>query len=510
MPHLITWGTPIDSIDTLRPHLRDARTKAALAAVVLGVGGVATILAFSDTLTLVPLSIGLAVALILVPFPTADRFLGLSLIATMPLIWSGALPNVPLAAAVLVIGLVRVARVELRSVHPRAWLMLGATWAPLLVGIALSHWPPASVWLRPAALLGLATVAAGLGALVWRDPERRRRWMEGITLGLLITSVSGLLVFALQFMVPITAIVDGFADLQGVLRGTSAGETFRDQNNWLIPGERVTLRAISPLFPSPNNLGAYLGITTPIAFVQSLSHPDRAWRLISMGATVLAVALAVLTFSRSTWLATTVAGVLMVGLVAFGQRPGPAPRRIRGTALKMSAALALVALVALWVGAAAGSTTVIDRLVNPLADESVTDRLDTNQQAIDQIVASPLRGAGLGNWRAAIEEQDDVAYIHNVYLEYAASLGIFGGLWAVIVVAVPLAAGATMLRPRPERHDPMLGVVVVAIFAFAAVHFLFDDNLLNPQYAWLLSFALGGSLVTAWPGYGHPSATRTA
>jgi hypothetical protein len=461
----------------------------------------------SGTVTLVPFSIGAAVALTLLPFPAADRLLGLSLIATMPLIWSAALPNLPLAAAVLVIGLVRVARIELRDIRPRAWIILAAMWAPLLLGIALAHWPPASIWLRPAALLGFGGVAAALGLLVWRNSERRRRWMEGITLGLLITSVSGLVVFALQSVLSTTAIVDGFADLQGVLRGTSAGETFREQNNWLIPGERVTLRAISPLFPSPNNLGAYLGITTPIAFIGSLSHPKRAWRLVAVAATVLAVALAVLTFSRSTWLATAVAGVLMVGLVAYGE---PSRRGMRPPALRLAAALLFVALVALWVGAAAGSTTVIDRLVNPLADESVTDRLDTNQQAIDRVITSPLRGAGLGNWRAAIEGQDDVAYIHNVYLEYTTSLGIFGGLWAVLLVAVPLVAGATMLTPRSESFDPLLGVVVVAVFAFAAVHFLFDDNLLNPQYAWLLSFASGGGLGAAWARRGDVSTIRTA
>ena len=121
-------------------------------------------------------------------------------------------------------------------------------------------------------------------------------------------AVSGLVVFGLQFFVPAAAIVDRFAELQGVLRGTSAGETFRVQNNWIIPGPRDTLRAISPSFPSPNNLGAYLGIMTPIAFIQSVSHPRRGWRVVSVAATALAVSLVVLTFSRSTWLATLVSG----------------------------------------------------------------------------------------------------------------------------------------------------------------------------------------------------------
>jgi hypothetical protein len=489
-----------DSLATVRPQVRDARTKGALAAIALGaIVALAMGVAGLDV-TLVPLAIGLAVALMLVPFPAADRLLALSLIGTMPLIWSDPLPNVPLAAGVLVIALVRIAPMERRVIHPRAWIVLAAVWSPLVVGVALAHWPPASVWLRPTALLALGAAAAVLGVLVWRDPERRQRWLEGITLGALLVAVSGLVVFSLQFFMPVAAVVDRFADVQGALRGTSAAETFRVQNNWLIPGEPVTLRAISPLFPSPNNLGAYLGITTPIAFVLSLSHPRRGWRLVAVAATALAVSLVVLTFSRSTWLATVVACALIVGLIALGDRSARPSFGVRGNTLKLTLALALVGLVALYIGAAAGSTTMWDRVLNPLGDESVTDRLNTNADALEAIAASPLRGAGLGNWRAAIEHQEDVAYVHNVYLEYSVAVGIFGGLWAVMVVTVPLVAGAALIRGGPRRNERLLGVVILAVFAFAAVHFMFDDNLLNPQYAWLLSFMFGGSVAAAWAG----------
>ena len=483
--------------------------KGAFAAVAVGAMAALAVGVIGEDVTLVPLAIGLAVALVLVPFPTADRLLALSLIGTIPLFWSDPLPNAPLAGGVLIIGLVRIAPMERRMVHPRAWIVLGAVWLPLVVGVAFTHWPPVSVWLRPAAIVALGVAAAALGVLVWRDPERRQRWLEGMTLGLLAVAVSGLVVFGLQFFTPAAAIVDRFADLQGVLRGTSAGETFRDQNNWIIPGDRDTLRVISPLFPSPNNLGAYLGIVTPIAFIQSVSHPRRGWRSVSVAATALAVSLVVLTFSRSTWLATLVSGALMVGVVAFGDRADPPRFGVRANALKLTLALALVALVALAVGAAAGSTTMWDRVLNPLGDESVTDRLDTNADALEQIIASPLRGAGLGNWRAAIADQDDVAYIHNVYLEYSAAVGVLGGLWAVMLVGVPLIAGATLISTGLDRRERLLGVVIVAGFAFAAIHFMFDDNLLNPQYAWLLSFMLGGSIAAAWASQSHLAADHS-
>lgn len=476
----------------------DARVTAAIAALCAGAAAAVAVSVSSGDATLVPLAIGIAAALVLAPFPSADRFLALSLIGTMPLMWSDPLPNIPLAAGVLIIGIVRIAPSEGPRVNGRAWMILGAVWAPLVIGALLADWPPVSVWLRPTALLALAAAASILGVLAWRDPERRQRWLEGITVGLLVTAASGLVVFSLQFLVPYVAIVDQFAALQGLLRGTSAAETFRVQNNWLIPGDQVTLRAISPLFPSPNNLGAYLGIATPIAFVQSLSHPSRRWRVVAAAATSLAVAVAVLTFSRSTWLATVVASLLLVALIAIADRPEASQVPIRRQAVRLTLGLALIAFVALYVGASAGGTTVMDRVLNPLGDESVTDRLDTNQGALAHIAASPLQGTGLGNWRATIVDQDDVAYIHNVYLEYATAVGVLGGIWAVMLVGVPLVAGAALIRRRRDRRDRLLGVVVVAASAFAAIHFLFDDNLLNPQYAWLLSFMLGGSIAAAW------------
>ena len=487
-----------DSIVTLRPRVPDSRTIGAAGAAALGVIVALAFPLVGEDLTLVPVAIGWAAALALVPFPMADRLLAMSLIGTLPLIWNDALPNVPLAAAVLAIGLIRIAPIEARLIHPRTWIILGVSWAPLVAGAALADWPPMSIWLRPTALLALAGAAAVLGVVVGRNPERRQRWLEGMTLGLMVTAVSGLVVFGLQFVIPFTAVVDRFADLQGLFRGTSAGETFRVQNNWLIPGEPVTLRAISPLFPSPNNLGAYLGITTPIAFIQSLSHPRREWRVASLIAAALAVSLAVLTFSRSTWLATVVAAVLMVGLIALVDRSKPRSFGVRGKALKVALALALVALAALSIGAAAGSRNVIERVMDPLADESVTDRLNTNEQALEYISTSPLRGVGLGNWRATITDQHDVSYIHNVYLEYSAAAGLFGGLWAVMIVGVPLIAGGVLIGRASSGRERLFGVVVVAVFAFAAIHFMFDDNLLNPQYAWLLSLMSGGAIAAAW------------
>ncbi len=58
-----------------------------------------------------------------------------------------------------------------RVIHPRAWIVLAAVWSPLVVGVALAHWPPVSVWLRPTALLGARCSRSGPGRAGVAGPE---------------------------------------------------------------------------------------------------------------------------------------------------------------------------------------------------------------------------------------------------------------------------------------------------------------------------------------------------
>jgi O-antigen ligase len=444
--------------------------------------------------TLVPASLGVAVALAIVPFPAADRLLAIALIGTTPLILNDSLPNLPLAAAVLAIGLVRVAGDQKRFLGRRTAIALVLMWIPLALGVAISYWPPASVWVRPLAILGLGVIASLLGALVWREPARLSRWLEGITAGLVVVAVSAAATFALQFVAHPSSLVEGMAGVQGLLRGTAAADKFAAQNNWLIVGSEVTLRALSPLFPSPNNLGAYIGVAGPLAVAVYFGTRSALWGAVALAGIGTAASVTVLTYSRSTWLAAAAAGVVIGGTVITGKvfRTGTHFRRKRLILIGVViGAIALGGVLTLLVG----TSDTLSRVTTPLGDRSVTDRLATGEQAWSAIGTNLLRGAGLGNWRATLDGYASVTYIHNVYLEYAAAAGVLGGAWAVAIVLIPLASGLS-IRLRKPRSDnaALLATALIAIGVFAGLHFLFDDNLLNPQYAWLYLFAAGGAL----------------
>src|SRR5579859_1024136 len=218
----------------------------------------------SPGFTLVPFGLGALVALTVLPFPEADTWLAFALVGTFPLLPPSPLPNLPLSAAALIVAAVRLWRLNGPRGTRRSWLVVVALWVPLVIGAALSHWPAVSVWFRPAALLAIAALASGVGIMVWSDEGRRERWMDGLAAGMIVVSASAIVVFVAQYFFPIRSIVDSIVSMVGYVRGDAAAAKFTDQNNWIIFGQGMTLRAVSPLFPAPNNVGGYIGVVGPV------------------------------------------------------------------------------------------------------------------------------------------------------------------------------------------------------------------------------------------------------
>jgi O-antigen ligase len=486
------------------------RQRQRLALGAIGLGAILTlVLLLSSTvagLAPVPLSLGALIALVVLPFPAADRWLALALIGTFPLVPPVGLPNMPLAAGVIGVALVRVG---LRPTQPaiarRALAVLAVMWVCLAIGLALSHWPPISMWLRPLALLVIGAAASILGLLVWSDPTRRDRWLDGLGVGLFIVSTSAVAIFMLQHFMSVIDARDGVVSLMGFFRGEFAAAKFAEQNNWIIFGDALTLRAVSPLFPAPNNLGGYLGVIVPLIAARWFLAPPGRWRSLAGSAALISVLALVLTISRSSWVGAGVAGVTVAIIVIA--RSDLRAYLLAGSRARVGRALVFAA-IAVVVGAlgivSVGQRGIEDRLVHPMEDPSVQERFDIGAAAIEAMRADVFRGVGLGNWTATISEGD---YVHNVYLEYGVAVGLFGAIWAISLVVVPFAAGAIVVARRPPRSGAILGLGLLAGAAFNATQFWFDDNLLVPQYAWLTCWAIGGSLALATS---HARAAPTA
>ncbi len=472
----------------------------------LGLAGSAALLllrAHSGS-TMIPFSYGLVAALLCLPFPQADYAFALSVVAPFPLLPAiGSLPNLPVGVAVIAIALARLIWASRRPLIPLAMAVLGCLWIPLLIGVAIARSPAPSVWLRPAAILVVMAMATLLGLAVWSDPDRRGRWVQGLTWVLLASVGSGLIVFLLQYVMRVAPIVNHLADLLGYLRGDAAGQKFAVANNWLIWSQTVTLRAVSPLFPSPNNLGGLIGLLAPFAVVEALLADKAHRRIVALLTLFLTAIVLVVTYSRSSLAAAGACAVFAVGLAWVASRSGngqPGPqalnrRRLAGVVLALAVGFGLGG-----VGFATAHGPVINdpglkpspaaRITDALGDPSVTIRISISEHAITQLVAHPLRGNGLGNW-AASTDAGARAYVHDVFLEYGAAAGILGFLWVILLVAIPIIGGWLAARRNVPLVGRAMGAAVAAVAVFAAVQFLFDDNLLNPQYAWLLGLVVG-------------------
>lgn len=491
----------------------DGRTLTALAVISAGVL-VAVVIASSGAspgTVLVPVSLAVVMALAILPFPAADYAFALGLLGTFPLFPPSGLPNLPLAAAVIGVALMRVIGSE-RSLPPmRLAVAVTGVWALVVVGALISHWPPVGVWLRPAGVLAVGLAAALLGLVVWRDAARRWRWIVALVAATLVVSISGLVIFGLQYVAPAQGLVDAVVGTLGYLRGDAAAVAFDAVNNWIIAGEPRILRALSPLFPSPLSLGAYLGIGIPLAAALALNHSaSRLARMLAFATLGLSGVALIVTYSRSSWVASLVAGVAVAVVALFGRWRSRSPTRSNEEGRSDSAprrravvAFSVTLVVASVVGLAGILTTANERAWERIAaateDHSVVERIEGGGAAVERIQAGLLRGTGLGNWTGTADAQprepgQHARYVHNIYLEYASATGVLGGLWVVLVFALTIAGGVTAAVRGSTIGTVMSGLALVAIGTFAAAQGFFDDTFLNPQIAWLVAWSFGGGV----------------
>ena len=93
--------------------------------------------------------------------------------------------------------------------------------------------------------------------------------------------------------------------------------------------------------------------------------------------------------------------------------------------------------------------TLTDRfsnVTNPVADESVNERLNFYTTAIQSIGDNPLLGIGIGNWKIkSIDLSKDIIvsyrvpyFAHHDFLQFLAEIGILGGLCFIFYIFYPI------------------------------------------------------------------------
>jgi probable O-glycosylation ligase (exosortase A-associated) len=193
---------------------------------------------------------------------------------------------------------------------------------------------------------------------------------------------------------------------------------------------------------NPNDLALMLNLILPMSIALLLSSRSRITRLLLLVATSLSAAGVIVTFSRAGFLTLTT----LLLLYFWKLRHRPQKFWVSGVILFVLISIPLV------------GPAYLDRLSTITSIES--DKTGSAQErwrdmtaAAQFTVAHPLLGAGIGQNVLATQEErgPDGGLVHDVYLQYAAELGLPGLLLFLFLYASSLKS-TTFVQGRAKRQ----------------------------------------------------------
>jgi O-antigen ligase len=125
-------------------------------------------------------------------------------------------------------------------------------------------------------------------------------------------------------------------------------------------------------------------------------------------------------------------------------------------------------------------TERFSNVTNPVADESVNERLNFYTTAIQSIGDNPLLGIGIGNWKIkSIDLSKDIIisyrvpyFAHNDFLQFLAEIGIIGGICFMFYIFYPLyIAFLRSLKSRSFNIDFLIFLIFVVYIVDSMLNF---------------------------------------
>ena len=146
------------------------------------------------------------------------------------------------------------------------------------------------------------------------------------------------------------------------------------------------------------------------------------------------------------------------------------------------------------------SSRVVERfsnVLNPTADQSVKERLNFYNTALQSIKNKPLLGIGIGNWKlVSIEYNKDVIedykvpyHVHNDFLQVAAEIGLFGGIAYTYFIFFPFLMSIKKFLKDKEKNLNKYALVFL-IFSVYIIDSLLNFPMARPVNFIYLLFAM--------------------
>jgi O-antigen ligase len=245
-------------------------------------------------------------------------------------------------------------------------------------------------------------------------------------------------------------------------------------------------------FQSPNQLGSWCALVIPIAAGLMFVSSRRLARAFSAVALLALLATLTFSFSRSAWIGTGAAMVLMLLTL----------REARRLLAIIFVPLAVIGYLIFSSGTAPPEVKVVGERVQKIGTRSPYDqRSQIYHEALREIREDPVTGVGPGGFivasRRAGTETSTVSadHAHNLLLNYGAESGL-PAVFLVLAFALALAAaaarGGRAVAQIDPRHRGLIMSVGAALFAIFVQGF-FDYTLENPVIritVWMLIGAL--------------------
>lgn len=135
--------------------------------------------------------------------------------------------------------------------------------------------------------------------------------------------------------------------------------------------------------------------------------------------------------------------------------------------------------------------------ISDFSEISNKTRLQIWRASLKSISAHPILGVGLGNYITILGEQVSAAKqgasAHNLYLDFATEIGIFGALLLILIFAEILRTSWLVFRRAKEPYFKIFGLLFGLYFLWVMIYSLFDVVLLNDKV--LLFFMVGAALL---------------
>jgi hypothetical protein len=212
---------------------------------------------------------------------------------------------------------------------------------------------------------------------------------------------------------------------------------------------------LAPLL-NPNHLSGFLAMGVPVLAGLGLATRDAARRTIWMGGAALCGTTAILTLSRG-GVASLVAGMLFLGVLAARRRAGRGGRRSVAGLIWVGGALVLML--------AGGAYLALGPVTREFAEGDLT-KLELIAQAGAFVLEHPWLGVGRGAFAAAFVQAGGLAdyraeHPENLVVQWAAEWGLPVALALIGVIAWALRRAAVELRSL-ERAGALAAVGSIA------------------------------------------------